>query len=203
MAEIISADEIKKTLSGYSPTKAEEFHRLSARLADKKFEALLKVGAEDQVILLNGGAASGKSEFVGTQLSAHAGIVFDTTLSTIAGAKVKFSKIRKAGKIPVIYSVIPDNLARAFTAFLSRDRKFSEEHFYRTHAGARETLLWIAENEPTIAIHIYESTYNLGQEMMFDQLKFNSRGQLLSYLRKIQLAPLAIMNKVKTEVTIP
>ena len=37
MADIISADEIKKQLPNYSPDKAEDFHHESAHQADKLF----------------------------------------------------------------------------------------------------------------------------------------------------------------------
>lgn len=69
MAVIISADEIKKQLPNYSPDKAETFHQESARMADKLFSKSLKKTPYKQVILLNGGSVSGKTEFLLTQLS--------------------------------------------------------------------------------------------------------------------------------------
>src|SRR5437667_7512755 len=59
--------------------------------------------------------------------------------------------------LPVIYSVIPDDLGRAFTAFLHRERKFSDSHFYRTHSGSRKTLLWVAKNYPDVEVNLIES----------------------------------------------
>lgn len=69
MTLVISADEIKKELPDYSPEKAESFHRESARLADKNFEIALKESTFKEVILLCGGTASGKTEFLVTQLN--------------------------------------------------------------------------------------------------------------------------------------
>jgi len=98
MAIIISADEIKKQLPNYSPSQAESFHRESARLADKLFTKALKDTSISQVILLNGGTASGKTEFLSTHLSQENCIIFDATLATELGAKNKLRQIHKARK---------------------------------------------------------------------------------------------------------
>ena len=141
MAIIISADEIKKQIPNYSPDQAEIFHRESAKQADKLFSEELKKTKYKSVVLLNGGTASGKSEFLSTQLKNKNCIVFDATLSTELGAEIKLKQILKAKKKAIIYAVIPDDLRRAFIAFLSRDRKFNDSHFYKTHSGSRKTLL--------------------------------------------------------------
>ena len=149
MAFIVSADEIKKELTNYSPGRAEEFHRESAMKADKIFSKALKEPSYIGVILLNGGTAS--------------------------------------GKIPIIYSVIPDDLKRAFIAFLSRDRKFSDTHFYKTHSGSRRTLLWIAKNYPSIEINIVESSYTLDGKLQFSQIQFDQKKKLTDYLVSKQM----------------
>lgn len=187
MSTIISADEIKKQIPNYSPEKAEEFHRESARQADKIFSEELKITKYKPVILLNGGTASGKSEFLSTQLKDKKGIILDATLATPLGAENKLRQILKAKKNPIIYSVIPDDLNRAFIAFLNRDRKFSDTHFYKTHSGSRKTLLWIAENYPQVQINIIESSYTLSQVLQFTQIEFDSRQQLIEYLTSLQM----------------
>jgi hypothetical protein len=63
MALIIAADELKKELPNYSPDKSEEFHQESARMADKLFEKALQDDLYNEVILLSGGTASGRSSF--------------------------------------------------------------------------------------------------------------------------------------------
>ena len=187
MSFIISADEIKKELTNYSPDKAEEFHRESAMKADKIFSKALKERSCIGVILLNGGTASGKSEFLSTQLKGKNYIILDATLSTELGAKNKLRQIIKVGKIPIIYSVIPDDLKRAFIAFLSRDRKFSDTHFYKTHSGSRRTLLWIAKNYPSIEINIVESSYTLDGKLQFSQIQFDQKKKLTDYLVSKQM----------------
>lgn len=196
MAKIISADEIKKQLSNYSPERAGEVHRESAKIADTEFEIALKEEKYKNVILLNGGTASGKTEFMSTQLIDEDSIIFDATQSTELGAKTKISKILKAGKTPIIYSVIPDDLKRAFIAFLNRDRKFSDTHFYKTHSGSRKTVLWIANNYPDIIIRIIESSYTPDQSLQFAELAFENRSKLIDFLNGIQLSENDIISQV-------
>jgi len=187
MATIVSADEIKKTLPNYSPNRAEEFHHESARQADKQFSRELKISKEQFVILMNGGTASGKTEFLVTHLADEQCVIFDATQSTVDGAQNKIREIYHAKKKPIIYSVIPDDLNRAFNAFLNRDRKFSDTHFYRTHAKSRETLLWAAKRYPDIEINLIQSSY-ANQKLQFSRLVFLNRNELIQYLESIQIS---------------
>ena len=196
MAYIISADEIKKNLPNYSPKKAELFHHESARLADQQFEIALKNNPFKEVILLCGGTASGKTEFLATQLHRKRCIILDATLSTEEGAKIKLKKIIKSRKTPVIYAVIPDDLKRTFIAFLNRDRKFSDAHFYRTHSGCRRTLLWIALHYPMVKVHIIESSYTKNQ-LQFAKIEFDPHKQLIDYLTSLQLTESDILLRIR------
>jgi len=196
MAIVIAADEIKKKLPNYSPEKAEEFHHESAMKADKLFTKALKEQFYSKVILLSGGTASGKTEFLDTQLRDKDCIILDATLSTELGAMNKIRQILKVGKTPIIYSIVPDDLKRAFVAFLNRDRKFADTHFYKTHSGSRKTLLWAAANYPEMEIHIVESTYTFQEKLQFSQILFESRQKLIAYLNKIQLSEHDIIAQV-------
>ncbi len=146
MAVIISADEIKKEFAGYDPSHASQFHRQSAKLADLEFAQQLKQSRLKKVILLNGGSASGKTEYLSSHLSKQKAIIFDGTLSTKLGAKIKLKKIFKVKKQTEVHAVIPRDLNRAYLAFLNRERHFADEAFLKTHSGARTTLLWLARN---------------------------------------------------------
>lgn len=186
---LISSDEIKKNIKGYHPEKASQFHKKSAQLADKKFQKTIK--DIDTIYLMCGGSASGKTEFLSEYLDDFEGIIFDGTLSTLEGAKIKIKKIQRAKKKPIICAVFPDDLKRAFDAFLHRDRKFDDEHFYRTHSGSRKTLLWIAQNYLDVEIRIYESSYSKDKykrksDIIFDQLIFKSRKQCIEFLKDFQ-----------------
>lgn len=197
MAIIISADEIKKQLLNYSPDKAEAFHHESAKKADKLLAKTLKSSLYKEVILLSGGTASGKTEFLSTQLSNKNCIIFDATLSTELGAKNKLREIIKFGKRPIVYSIIPDDLRRAFVAFLNRDRKFSDKHFYKTHSGSRKTLLWIVKNYPKIKVNIVESSYTVDSKLQFLQIQFDNKEKLIDYLLNKQLTESDIIDVIK------
>ncbi|MBP9670120.1 hypothetical protein KBD75_01835 [Candidatus Woesebacteria bacterium] len=145
---------------------------------------------------MSGGTASGKTEFMLTQLVNKKAMIVDTTLPTPEGARIKINKALQAKKKVEIYSVIPDNLSRSFIAFLHRDRVFSQEHFYRTHSQSRATLLWIAQNYPEIKIHLIESKYTSTKKMIFSEITFSKRSELLKYLESIQLSQDAIIEKV-------
>jgi hypothetical protein len=132
--------------------------------------------------LLSGGTSSGKTEFLSTHLNNMDCIVFDATLSTELGAKNKIKEIIRAGKRPVVYSIIPDDLRRAFIAFLNRDRKFKDVHFYKTHSGSRKTVLWIAQTYPDIEINIIVSSYSSTEKLQFTHIRFENRINLLNYL---------------------
>lgn len=199
MAIIISADEIKKQLPNYSPDKAEDFHHESAKQADKQFTTVLKSSKFEEVVLLNGGTASGKTEFLSTHLINKECIVFDATLATELGAKNKIRQVIKAGKTPIIYTVIPDDLKRAFAAFLNRDRKFNDTHFYKTHSGARKTLLWIDKEYPEIEMNIIESSYTGEGKLQFLHIQFDTREKLIAYLTSKQLTENDIISYISKE----
>jgi hypothetical protein len=198
-AIIISSDDLKKTIPDYLPSKASEFHELSARMADKQFKNMLVETSRPKVILMNGGSASGKTEFMVSHLSNKNAIIVDTTLPSIEGARIKIEKSMKYNKIVELYSVMPDNLARAFTVFLHRDRIFPATHFYRTHSNSRMTLLWIARNYPHIKINIIESQFSEGMDMIFSVIKFKNRNGLIKYLEDIQLSEDAIIKATISE----
>lgn len=195
MAIVISADEIKKDLKGYTPDKAEQFHSRSARMADQEFEKVVKTVSFREVILVCGGSASGKSEFLATQLANRDYVIFDGTLSSTKRAEEKLKKIIRADKIPIIYAVVPDNLKRAYGAFLRRDRKFSDSHFYRTHSSSRKTLLWIASNYPKVEINIVESSISSG-DLKYTGIKLDNRQMLIEYLTGLQMTQDDIIKQI-------
>lgn len=189
VAYIISADDIKKDLPGYDPVHSEKMHSESARLADKAYTEALKNRPEDTVILMSGGSASGKTEYVSTYLSRRKAIIFDGTMPTFEGAKIKISKALKCKKKVEVHAVLPENLLTAFIAFLNRDRKFPPEHFYRTHSESRKTLLEIAKNLPDIPIVIIMSLYlhkKSSSKMSFGALRGSNREALVEFLEKNQ-----------------
>jgi hypothetical protein len=159
--KIISIDELKKALPGYSPEKADDFHTESAKIANKLFDQELKKIKNQEVVLMCGGSASGKSEFIEKFFITEKfdGMIFDSTLSKIDGAEIKIKQIKKSQNTPIVCFILPDDLRRCFAAFHKRDRKIPEGRFYETHCGAREVALWINKNYPEIEILIYQNLY--------------------------------------------
>lgn len=184
-AIIISIDEIKETLPNYNPVRAEEFHVISAKLADKQFEKILKETKYSKVILVCGGSASGKTEYIHTFLENESVVIFDSTLSSIVGAKIKISKILKGKKSVEIHFILPIDIKSAFAAFLGRERQFSSEIFFRTHSGARTVALWIAKNYPKIILKIIESRFE-NNKLKAIEVIFSNQKRLIEYLKIIQ-----------------
>lgn len=189
MAFIISADDIKKTLPGYDPNNSDKMHRESAKLADKAYEEALKARSENTVILMAGGTASGKTEYISAYLKNTKGIILDGTLPTFDGAKIKIRKALKNNKNIEVHSVLPFSLETAFVAFLNRDRKFPPEHFFRTHSSSREALLDIAKNFPEIKMEIIfseNSKQDSKYKMNFTKLWIPDRSFLIEFLTESQ-----------------
>lgn len=67
-------------------------------MADKMYDEAVKRRSERKVILLAGGAASGKSEYVATYLTSTRAIILDGTLPTTRGAEIKIEKAIKQQK---------------------------------------------------------------------------------------------------------
>lgn len=199
MAYIINADDIKKTLPGYDPNRSDVFHRESAKLADIAYAKAIKERSEPLVILMAGGTASGKSEYVSAYLQNMHAIVFDGTLPSFTGARIKIKKALKAKKQIEIHCVLPQNFFVAFTAFLNRDRKFPNEHFYRTHSATRKTVLSVAEQFPDITIKIITSSVHhseLSPIMKFQELNFPDSEALIEFLQRAQYTEDSIKQQV-------
>jgi len=98
MAIIISSDAIKESLPNYDPKYAELFHDKSRIIADERFLKALGENLSKEVILMCGGAASGKTEFLVTQLSKKACVIYDGTAATQQRVAEKINKITKIGK---------------------------------------------------------------------------------------------------------
>lgn len=207
MYKVISIDDEKELISGYSPENADFFHLESAKIANKKFDQELKKIKGKNVVLMCGGSASGKTEFIAkfcpteTDQSAEiSGIVFDSTLATENGAETKIRNIKRFGNIPVVCLVLPYSLTRCFKAFHERDRKIPEARFFETHSGARRVALWIAKNHPEVDLLIYynrlideadksDGDLQIAQTedgLGFAEISFESKNELIAFLEEAQ-----------------
>lgn len=189
MTYIICSDDIKQTLPGYNPAEAERFHVRSTALADHALEHALHTRPERKVILMSGGSASGKSEYVSAYLSRRQAIVSDGTFSSSSRAEDKIRKALAAGKQIEICAVWPADFRTAFQAFSGRERQFAAEHFYRTHSQSRRTLLFIAHRFPLIPITLVISDYSRGEStsnMIFREQESENRRELIEFISQNQ-----------------
>ena len=194
-AVIISIDDFKERIEGYSPEHAGEFHVRSAKMADQEFDKIVKDSTFGRVIFLAGGSASGKTEYLHTYLLGENAIIFDSTFSTTEGAGIKIEKARKYCKETELHFIIPDDIKRAFTAFLGRERKFDDKVFYTTHSHSRSTLLWIINNYPEVDIKLIESYYKIN-ELRYKEIQLQNRKSMLEYIKSIQYDIDEIVKKV-------
>lgn len=192
---IISIDDFKEKIEGYSPERASEFHVASAKMADKEFGKVVKNHKIGKVIFLAGGSASGKTEYLHTYLLDEGAIIFDSTLSSPEGARIKIKKAKKYNKKIELHFVLPDDIKRSFAAFLGRDRRFDDRVFYETHSNSRSTLLWIANNYSDIKIKILESYYKNGK-LKYKVIEMGNRDKILDYIESLQYDKEDIMSKV-------
>lgn len=192
---IISIDDFKEKIGGYSPERASEFHAESAKLADIEFGGAVKNTANGKVIFLAGGSASGKTEYLHTHLVDEDAVIFDSTLSSQEGARIKIGKAKKYNKNIELHFVIPDDVKRAFTAFLGRDRKFNDAVFYNTHSDSRSTLLWVANNYSEITIKVIESYYRK-DKLKYKEIELKNKEETLEYIKSIQYNTKEIIKKV-------
>src|SRR3989344_2368361 len=184
-AIIISADDIKKTLEDYDPNKSHLVHRQSTQLADKLFAKTVKSSEYDTIVLLSGGSASGKTEFVSEYLADQQSIIFDGTLPSFDGAKIKADLARRYHKRVLIKAIWPRDIKIAFAAFLERERKYPDEFFYKTHSSSRKALLEIAQSSLNIPIEIYENVFT-GKTLDFKQILFEDNKKFIDFIESHQ-----------------
>ena len=137
-AYVIGADDLKDHFGGdYADARHTEIY---SKATFDLYKKGLKLNKGDKVILTGGGAGAGKTELVTSGLIAGGfdGVLYDSNLSSIQGAKNAIAEARKAGKDVEIYGVLPNlEKARGFT--ISREnrtgRGISDETFARGHSG--------------------------------------------------------------------
>jgi hypothetical protein len=196
-AIIIDSDSCKTEILGYDPARAEDFHRESAKMADQKYEQMIKNPGIKQVVMLCGGSASGKSEFVDAYLVDEYNedtIILDSTLSTSIGAKIKIKKALKQNLKVIVYFVQPQSINLAYFAFLGRERQFPVEHFIRTHSGARDTFLFVLKKYSEIkGVYIFSYLSGDQTQSQFQEVAL-SRSEIILAIEQEQLTIEEITN---------
>ncbi len=175
---IIEVDEYKKKVAGYDATKSEDFHLESAKLADKDFTSFLKSKKYKRIIFMAGGTASGKTEFASSYLIHNDQLVYDGTLKSFDGFKVKLERVERydknKSKIKVVL-ILPSDWVKAFQVFLKRERKMRNETFFETHIRSKVTVARVLK-ETRVRVEIYVSSYEEGKDKLgFTRIKIQSR----------------------------
>jgi len=195
---IIEVDAYKPMVPGYEPKKSWKYHKQSAKLADAAFKQALKNAQYKKVVLMCGGSASGKSEFASSSLINEGVIVYDGTLSSVEGAKVKIRNSKRKRKRIEINAIIPDNITKVFRAFLTRDRAIPIDVFIETHSFCRSTLLWILKHQMDIDVKIYESSVKKDR-LQVDELIFGGRNDMTKYIKLIQISKKEIKKLIQRQ----
>lgn len=180
---IIEIDKYKESFPNYDPSKAEEFHSPSAKMADIAFEKALKGKQYSKVIFLCGGSAVGKSEFISSYLADEEAIIFDSTLSSHTGVKTKLSYAKKCD-VTVIF-LQPKSMSACFIAFMSRSRRFHYKHFLKTHSGSREIFLFVLEKYSKVNCRYFLTEIDIGGKMLYIESKEN-REKTIEAIKKEQ-----------------
>lgn len=185
---IIEVDEYKKKIHGCDPKKSEEFHSESAKLADKDFIECLKGKKYKRIVFMSGGTASGKTEYATSYLIHKDQLVYDGTLKSFEGFKVKLDKIKNynknKSKVKVVL-IIPLDWVKSFEAFLKRERKMNIITFFETQIKSKLAVAKIL-TETKIRVEIYISRYEEGRDRLgfikIKSLKRKKKAKLLEMI---------------------
>lgn len=165
---LIEVDEYKNKILGYDPENSEDFHRESAKLADRDFIECLKSRKYKRIIFMAGGTASGKTEFAHSYLHKKDQLVYDGTLKNFDGFKIKLQNIKRYDKNnvrPKVVLVIPKDWIRAFEVFARRPRKMKVPTFFETQIKSRLTVAKILIHTK-IRVEIYVSEVKEGTDKL-------------------------------------
>jgi hypothetical protein len=202
---IIEVDNFKSKIPGYKPTKAEEFHKESGKLADGEFIKRIKEPEHKRIVFMAGGTASGKSEFAYTYLSHKDQLVYDGTLKSYHGFKVKNDKLKKYAKhktkVKVIL-ILPLHWEDALDVFLTRERKMRLSVFFETHALSSKTVSEIFR-ETDYRVEVFISSFNTKRNrMVYQRINFKgaSRKQKAKIFFRIYERIITIAKKYRIEI---
>ncbi len=156
---IIEVDEYKKKVENYDANNSELVHSESGKLADADFKIFLQSRKYKRIIFMAGGTASGKTEFASQFLNKKDQLVYDGTLKSFEGFKVKLDKIKRYdknnSKVKVVL-IIPKDWVKSFDAFLTRERKMNPETFFETHIKSKLSVAEILV-KTKVRVEIYIS----------------------------------------------
>ena len=132
-----------------------------------------------------GGTASGKTEFARSYLTHSNQLVYDGTLKSFDGLKVKLDKIKRYTKIVPklkIVFIIPNSIEQSFEVFRARERKMHDSVFFDTHMKSALTISKIL-SETNFRVEIYSSELDREiQKLNYKRLSTAPRSRVAKYL---------------------
>ncbi len=184
---LIEVDSYKEKVSGYTPEKSELFHIQSGKLADEDFKNNLKSNKFKKIVFMAGGTASGKTEFAASYLNTPDRLVYDGTLKSFDGFKVKLDKVKRYCKnkptVRIIF-ILPESWTKSFEVFLSRQRKMFLSTFFETHSKSAFAISRILK-ETKFRVDIYISKFDIGlQKLQYIKIDIK-RKQKYKFLNSI------------------
>ena len=199
-AIIIDMDEIKKTFPGYNLKNPNKHHEKSSTLAKGAFQIALDSSQYQRVILMGGGSASGKTEFISSELVGEKAIIFDGTLGGVNSTEKKIKKAHDGKKKVEVCAIIPENIVDTFNAFVLRKRRVPVKIFFKTHSDFRKTLLWLIQKYPNIHIRIIQNKGLHKGTLIMDEIEFTSKSDRDNFILNCQIDKDEIEEKIVSNI---
>lgn len=187
---VISADNIKDLYKDYNDAN----HPTYSKAAFQLYEDALKQNPNEGVIFTAGGPGSGKTELLVNTIdkAGFDGIIYDSNMSNLEGAKRQIEAARSAGKNVNVYALLPDlEQSRNFTLARAErtGRAISDKTFARSHASVPNTLRTLLE----------DGTLKPEEVRLFDMRDKPSLPDAIGRVVRGEFAedPLAVLQKVR------
>lgn len=184
--KVLNTDTARELSADYlaDRTQSAAVHEPASDFIKRRYAEMLTEqpgpGEVPMVLFTGGGTGAGKSTAIKTlpqvqELKDHAQVVMDTNMNTYDSAKKKVEQALAAGKEVRIAMVVRDPeealVNGALTRAMRQEKKYGsgrtvpiEEHI-RTHEGARDVVLQLAEeyaDDENVKIIVIDNTRGLG-----------------------------------------
>lgn len=181
----IGADDLKDHFGDYDLAN----HKIYSKAANDLVMKVAEESTAKKVIMMAGGPASGKTEVInGLKGSTDAGVIYDSNLSSVEGAKKQIEQLRAMGKEPEVHMVVQDPAA-AYGFSKAREaaggHPITDTAFVRNHAVVPENVLALAKE----GVPVYVA----------DMRRFSSRDEIAKALSENNLyvnEPIDVLEKL-------
>lgn len=193
-ATVISLDEIKKTLPGYSKETSQSLQKSAAIETEKQLIKAINEDTSGIVRLLGGGPGSGKTEILLPGLIDYPSVIWDGTLANIPIARKMIDLALSKGKsveISPIYTPIQE--AFEFAGKRPGRAAIAADPLIERHVGFRENIVKLLEEYPKVEVSVADpKTGKIIRNAILRNLveegaaleRFSSRPEMLEFLKK-------------------